>query len=250
MYPTPQDTFHPSESPAPCLEPMPAWKRALDILCCLVALPVLGGCALVMSAVTVLVSPGPILFRQERLGWRGQRFWILKFRTMTVNADTLAHQAYVRGLVASNAPMAKLDGRSDARLIPGGWLLRASGLDELPQLLNVLRGEMSLVGPRPCLPAEFEHAHRPPGGRFAAVPGLTGLWQVSGKNRTTFQEMIRLDVHYAHHVSLVLDLKIIVLTPVVLVRQIVDARLSRARPQPTARNPLVAAAPAGVRPSA
>jgi lipopolysaccharide/colanic/teichoic acid biosynthesis glycosyltransferase len=229
---------------------MPVWKRALDLSCCALALPLLGGCALVMALVTVLVSPGPIFFRQERLGWRGKRFWILKFRTMSVNADTRAHQAYVQGLVASNAPMAKLDGRRDTRLIPGGWLLRASGMDELPQLLNVLRGDMSLVGPRPCLPAEFEHAHRPPGGRFAAVPGLTGLWQVSGKNRTTFQEMIRLDVHYAHHVSLPLDLKIIVLTPVVLLQQIFEARLSRVRPR---REPPVCAAPAapiGIRPPA
>lgn len=209
---------------------MPVWKRSLDVLCCLLGLPLLAIGTLVMVAVTKLVSPGPIFYRQERVGWQGRRFRIFKFRTMTVGADTMVHQNYVRQLVASNAPMQKLDGRRDARLIPGGGWLRASGLDELPQLFNVLRGEMSFVGPRPCMPGEFGPVDAEQGGRFDAVPGLTGLWQVSGKNRTTFQEMIRLDVHYARHVSLPLDLKIIVLSPLVLVRQVLDARLGRARP--------------------
>jgi lipopolysaccharide/colanic/teichoic acid biosynthesis glycosyltransferase len=182
-------------------------------------------------AVTKVISPGPILFRQERVGWRGRRFHLYKFRTMSVGADTAVHRSYVRQLMASNAPMVKLDARRDARLIPGGRWLRASGLDELPQLINVLRGEMSLVGPRPCLPGEFDHVAPTEGGaRSDAVPGLTGLWQVSGKNRTTFQEMIRLDVHYARHVSLLLDLKIIVLTPLVLARQLSELRLKRTLP--------------------
>lgn len=218
---------------------MPAWKRGLDLCCCLLGLPVLAGCTLIMMAVTALVSPGPVFYRQERVGWQGRRFRIFKFRTMTVGADTTVHQNHVRQLLVSNAPMLKLDARCDARLIPGGGWLRAAGLDELPQLINVLRGEMSFVGPRPCLPGEFGDAHTESGGRFDAVPGLTGLWQVSGKNRTTFQEMIRLDVHYAHHVSLPLDLKIIVLTPLVLLRQIYDLRLRRT---PAARLPRVATA--------
>ncbi|MBL9208924.1 MAG: sugar transferase [Opitutaceae bacterium] len=210
---------------------MPVWKRSFDLLCCLLSLPVLAVCSLLMLAVTRLISPGPLFFRQERVGWRGRRFLIYKFRTMTVGADTTVHENHVRQLLASNAPMAKLDARRDVRLIPGGRWLRAAGLDELPQLLNILRGEMSLVGPRPCLPGEFDHGAPEHAGRTDAVPGLTGLWQVSGKNRTTFQEMIRLDVHYARHVSLRLDLKIIVLTPFVLLRQLFDLRARRTQPR-------------------
>ncbi len=206
---------------------MPAWKRGIDILFCLLTLPVLACSCLFMAVVTWLVSPGPVFFRQERVGFRGCRFKIYKFRTMTVGADPAPHQTHFRQLVDSNAPMVKLDARGDARLIPGGWILRASGLDELPQLINVLRGDMSLVGPRPCLPGEFDGylpAHRE---RVDAVPGLTGLWQVSGKNRTTFEEMVRLDIHYARHVSLWLDLKIILLTPWALGVQIGDTWMGR-----------------------
>ena len=201
---------------------MPAWKRGLDIFCSLLALPILGLLVLVMTVVTWLVSPGPVFFRQERVGFRGRRFKIFKFRTMTVGADTTRHRDYFRQLMESNAPMVKLDAQRDARLIPGGWVLRASGVDELPQIINVLRGEMSLIGPRPCTPGEYEQYQPAQRARVNAVPGLTGLWQVSGKNRTTFEEMIRLDLHYAGHVSLPLDLKIILLTPWALVVQIID----------------------------
>ena len=118
-------------APGLLIDAMPAWKRSVDLLCGLLSLPVLAACSLTMLAVTRLISPGPIFFRQERVGWRGRRFHIYKFRTMTVGADTAVHQNHVRQLVASNAPMAKLDARRDARLIPGGRWLRASGLDEL-----------------------------------------------------------------------------------------------------------------------
>jgi lipopolysaccharide/colanic/teichoic acid biosynthesis glycosyltransferase len=118
--------------------------------------------------------------------------------------------------------MVKMDARGDSRLIPGGWLIRASGLDELPQIINVLRGEMSLIGPRPCVPYEFEKYLPWQRERFNAVPGLTGLWQVSGKNRTTFEEMIRLDIQYSRNVSLWMDLKIILLTVPALLVQISD----------------------------
>ena len=206
---------------------MPAWKRGMDVLFCVLALPMLGLWCLAMMVVTRRVSPGPVFFRQERVGFGGRRFWVYKFRTMTVGADPTPHQVHFKELVDSNAPMVKLDARKDARLIPGGWILRASGMDELPQLINVLRGEMSLVGPRPCIPSEFEHylpAHRE---RVNAVPGLTGLWQVSGKNRTTFAEMIRLDIQYARHLSPLLDAKIILLTPWALAVQICDTFLCR-----------------------
>jgi hypothetical protein len=136
---------------------------------------------------------------------------------MIPGSDTAVHEAHVARLMESNGPMTKLDAHGDARLIPFGRLLRAAGLDELPQLINVLRGEMSLVGPRPCLPTEYDK-HLPwQKDRFHTLPGLTGLWQVSGKNRTTFSEMIDLDLQYVQTRSLRLDLKILLKTiPLVL----------------------------------
>ena len=114
--------------------------------------------------------------------------------------------------------MTKLDA-GDKRLIPGGRILRCLGLDELPQLINVLRGEMSLVGPRPCLPYEYEHYQARHGRRFDTLPGLTGLWQVSGKNRTTFEQMINWDITYVETKSLTLDLMIMLKTvPAILVQ--------------------------------
>jgi lipopolysaccharide/colanic/teichoic acid biosynthesis glycosyltransferase len=146
---------------------------------------------------------------------------------MHCGSDTSVHQKYFKELIQTNAPMMKLDSRRDSRLIPGGWLLRASGLDELPQIINVLKGDMSLVGPRPCIPSEFENFLPAQRERCNALPGLTGLWQVSGKNRTTFEEMIRLDIEYSRRVSLLLDLRIIVSTPLALLTQIQDTRRKR-----------------------
>jgi lipopolysaccharide/colanic/teichoic acid biosynthesis glycosyltransferase len=127
----------------------------------------------------------------------------------------------------SNAPMMKMDSHGDPRIIPFGRLLRASGLDELPQLINVLRGEMSLVGPRPCVSYEFEKYLPWQRERFNTLPGLTGLWQVSGKNRTTFTEMIQLDIKYAQSKTLWLDLKIIFKTVPALLIQMWDVRMKR-----------------------
>ena len=136
----------------------------------------------------------------------------------------------------TNAPMQKLDAKGDTRLIPGSWLLRATGLDELPQIINVLRGEMSIVGPRPCIPTEYE-AYLPwQRQRCMAMPGLTGLWQVSGKNRTTFDEMVRLDIRYSQIKSFWLDVKIILLTVPALMVQVADTRLSR-KSAPAAKAP-------------
>ncbi|HZI31050.1 MAG TPA: sugar transferase, partial [Candidatus Binatia bacterium] len=144
------------------------------------------------------------------------------YRTMFCGSDSSTHQGHLTHLMQSDAPMTKMDSRGDSRIIPLGRLLRASGLDELPQLLNVLQGEMSLVGPRPCLPYEAEHYQPWQRARFDAVPGLTGLWQVSGKNRTTFSQMMQLDIRYAKTKSLWLDLKIIALTPSTLLGQLWD----------------------------
>jgi lipopolysaccharide/colanic/teichoic acid biosynthesis glycosyltransferase len=127
----------------------------------------------------------------------------------------------------SNTPMMKMDSQGDPRIIPFGVLLRASGMDELPQLINVLRGEMSLVGPRPCMPYEYDQYLPWQKERFGAVPGLTGLWQVSGKNKTTFVEMIQLDIKYAKNKTLWWDLKIILMTVPALIIQMLETRQAR-----------------------
>jgi lipopolysaccharide/colanic/teichoic acid biosynthesis glycosyltransferase len=205
----------------------PVWKRTLDCICILLALP---GVLLVMVSVSALikiVSPGPVFFKQERVGHRRQRFICWKFRTMFTNADGAVHEQHLKSLQQSGSPLTKMDMIGDPRLIRGGALLRATGLDELPQLINVLRGEMSLVGPRPCTPYEAE-GYRPwQYDRFDTLPGLTGLWQVSGKNKTTFAEMVELDIAYAHSKSLWLDLKIMAATASVLASQVKEARSPR-----------------------
>lgn len=213
--------------PARSRSAIPLWKRVVDLTCCMLALPFLILCALIMTLVTKLTSPGPVIFRQERVGYKGRRFKIYKFRSMHVNVDPSRHEKHFKNLVGTNAPMVKLDTQGDAWLIPGGWLLRASGLDELPQIINILRGEMSLIGPRPCLPSEAELYQPWQRERFNTLPGLTGLWQVSGKNRTTFDEMVRLDIRYAQTCSWGLDLKIMALTLPALLVQIYDTKIGR-----------------------
>jgi len=201
---------------------IPRWKRALDFFCIAVTAPAWAVVGSVVYLLVKVVSPGPAFFRQQRIGYRGKPFECFKFRTMVVNADTGVHQGHLAELISSNTPMTKLDAAGDRRLIPFGRVLRALGLDELPQLLNVLRGDMSLVGPRPCLPYEYQHYSPLHKKRLAAAPGLTGLWQVSGKNRTTFEEMVDFDVEYAAKQSLFLDLKIILLTPFAILQQVLD----------------------------
>ena len=206
---------------------LPLWKRALDLALLIALLPGLLVLGLLVAAVVKAGSPGPIFFRQRRVGYKGREFVCFKFRTMQVNAETESHRLHAQNLIKSQARMEKLDARKDPRLIPLGSLLRACGLDELPQLLNVLRGEMSLVGPRPCIPYECEAYEPWHWGRFDAVPGLTGLWQVSGKNRTTFEEMVRLDIEYAQRRSLWLDLAIIARTIPAIWGQYCDLQAAR-----------------------
>jgi lipopolysaccharide/colanic/teichoic acid biosynthesis glycosyltransferase len=201
-----------------------SWKRTLDVLLILLAMPFLIPLALFIALLIRIGSPGPVLFMQERVGYRGRRFMCLKFRTMFVDADTTTHQGHLQHLMNSNTPMMKMDSQGDPRIIPFGLLLRASGLDELPQLINILRGEMSLVGPRPCLPYEYEKYLPWQRERFGTLPGLTGLWQVSGKNKTTFVEMIQLDIKYAKNKTLWWDLKIILMTIPALIIQMMEAR--------------------------
>lgn len=165
------------------------------------------------------VSPGNVLFRQTRIGRNGKPFTIYKFRSMKLSAPTNVHEAHVEHLIKSNMPMTKLDAVGDSRLIQGGCLIRTSGLDELPQLINVLRGEMSLVGPRPCLPKEFELYEEDQRHRFSVQPGLTGQWQVNRSTSTTFTEMVKMDDDYVDHLSPLKDLQIILKTPFALLGQ-------------------------------
>ena len=218
---------------------LPRWKRTLDVGLILLALPVLIPLALLIAVIIRIVSHGPILFQQERIGYLDEKFMCLKFRTMFVGADTVSHQGHLHQLINSDAPMMKMDSHGDSRIIPLGRWLRSSGLDELPQLINVLKGEMSLVGPRPCLPYESEIYLPWQRERFNAVPGLTGLWQVSGKNRTTFVEMMRLDIEYARNKSLRLDLKIILKTIPALMVQMWDTHKKKKSLSRTTRSKAV-----------
>ena len=197
-------------------------KRGIDIVgSCLLLLifsPVLAAIALAIK----LTSKGPVIFIQERVGWLGTRFKCFKFRTMYANNDAKIHRDYVERLISGKA--SKENGSeiepvvykitSDPRVTPIGKFLRQTSLDEFPQFWNVLRGEMSLVGPRPALPYEYElyddwHRRRV----FEMKPGVTGLWQVSGRSRVSFDDMVRLDLRYSQCWSLWLDLKILLVTP-------------------------------------
>ena len=217
----PRVTVDFSDAPVPRV---PGWKSALDITCILLALPIWLPLMTLLMLVTRLASPGPIFYRQKRVGLGGKHFLIWKFRTMKVSAETQSHERYLEELIHVNCPMTKLDAYGDPRLAPFGRFLRASGLDELPQIFNVLCGEMSLVGPRPCTPNEFAHYELWQRERVNGLPGLTGYWQVNGKNKTTFNEMIVMDLFYLKNLSILLDLKIMLKTCTVIAAQLVESR--------------------------
>jgi lipopolysaccharide/colanic/teichoic acid biosynthesis glycosyltransferase len=208
---------------------LPLWKRALDIAGSLFGLILSSPLFLVLFAYIKVVSPGPVIFKQKRVGYRATPFTFLKFRTMHLNNDMSFHKAHLQRLISSDEPMEKLDSNNDPRIIPGGRVIRKACLDEFPQLVNVLRGEMSLVGPRPCLLYEADEFLRWHGHRFDVLPGLTGLWQVSGKNKLTFKEMIRLDIDYCQKMSPWLDIKILLLTLPTVVGLVFEATLNRLR---------------------
>ena len=202
---------------------VPSWKRALDIVGSSLAILLLSPLFLLTALWIKLVSTGPVLFRQERIGYMQRPFMLLKFRTMPVNVDTSQHTEYMRTLIVGEGetqPMTKQE--SSRPLIPIGRLIRAASVDELPQLFNVWLGDMSLVGPRPCLAYEAEEYLRWHARRFDSLPGMTGLWQVKGKNRTTFKEMIRYDISYERNRSLWLDLWILLLTPWAILMQLLE----------------------------
>ena len=194
-------------------------KRLLDLA---VATAVLIVAAPVMAAIALAIkldSRGPIIFAQDRVGKDGALFHVFKFRTMQLANDESIHAEYVRRLITQNAapaPGASLKLQHDPRVTRVGRLLRRSSLDELPQFVNVLLGEMSVVGPRPDVP--YAVAAYPPAwhARFAVLPGITGLWQVEARNRVSYEQMIQLDLDYCRRQSLALDLRLMVRTPLVM----------------------------------
>lgn len=198
-------------------------KRLLDVLVSALVMIGLAPVMLLCALAVRLDSPGPVFFRQTRAGKDGKPFSVVKFRSMRTNADSKVHEEYVRAFIAAQAAgQVTASGTinklvSDPRVTRTGRWLRKTSLDELPQLWNVLRGDMSIVGPRPPIPYELEHYSPDHMGRLAVKPGITGLWQVSGRSRTTFEEMVSLDLRYITARSILLDLRIILLTiPVVL----------------------------------
>jgi lipopolysaccharide/colanic/teichoic acid biosynthesis glycosyltransferase len=198
-------------------------KRAIDILGSLAALILLSPVFILIAAAIKLTSKGPVLFRQDRVGQFGRRFTFLKFRSMKVNNDSAIHKEYVQKMISGNlnqssescSPVYKI--QNDPRVTAVGRFIRRTSLDEIPQFLNVLAGHMSLVGPRPPIPYELEkydtwHRQRV----LSMKPGITGLWQVFGRSRTTFNEMVRLDIRYIRGWSFWMDLRLLLATPWVI----------------------------------
>jgi exopolysaccharide biosynthesis polyprenyl glycosylphosphotransferase len=201
-------------------------KRVMDTIGSALALFFLSPLLLLIAIAIKLTSKGPVFFRQKRVGQYGEQFVFLKFRSMYVNNDASEHKAYVKQLIAGSAKSQPSNGNGngvykltkDSRITRIGSFLRKTSLDELPQFLNVLKGEMSLVGPRPAIAYEVEaydiwHRRRV----LEAKPGITGLWQVNGRSRIKFDDMVRLDLRYAKTWSPWMDLKILMRTPVVVV---------------------------------
>lgn len=189
--------------------------RALDLVATTLLAILLLPFILLIALVIKLDSPGPVFFRQQRVGRGRRQFLVAKFRTMQHGADHDVHRDYMLALIESGTPAPKLAG--DARVTRFGGFLRRTSLDELPQLWNVLRGDMSLVGPRPPIPYELEKYPPHWYQRFAVKPGVTGLWQVSGRSTVSLEEMIRLDIEYARRRSLGTNLWILIRTiPAVL----------------------------------
>jgi len=197
-------------------------KRFFDLVGASVCLLVFSPLLVAVAVLVRLTTPGPALFRQTRLGRDRRPFMLYKFRTMYDGCEDEVHRRYVRSLLREGNPstagqrgLYKIEG--DARITPLGRVLRRLSVDELPQLFNVIKGDMSLVGPRPALAWEAEMFDPPYDQRFIVMPGMTGLWQVSGRNRLTFKRALELDVEYVHRRCFTLDLLILLKTiPVVL----------------------------------
>jgi len=192
-------------------------KRAIDVFVSVLAIIVLSPLLALISLTIKLSSKGPVLFKQQRVGQYGRRFTFLKFRSMKCGSDPVIHQEYVKGFITGKIASPRgttFKITEDPRHTPIGSFLRKGSLDELPQLFNVLKGDMSLVGPRPAIPYEIDLYKLWHHSRFLAVkPGITGLWQVTGRSKTTFDDMVRLDLRYVRQWSLWLDIKILLQTP-------------------------------------
>jgi exopolysaccharide biosynthesis polyprenyl glycosylphosphotransferase len=197
-------------------------KKLIDITGSLVALLFFSPIFMILAAAVKVTSEGPVFFKQERVGLKGEIFTFLKFRSMYTNSDHNRHKDYIKKLIKEGKDDANAPGvyklSNDPRITPLGGFLRKTSLDELPQFINVLKGEMSLVGPRPPIPYECElydiwHKRR----LLSVKPGITGLWQVTGRSSTTFDEMVRLDLKYVNDWSLWLDIKLLLKTPWVII---------------------------------
>lgn len=215
-------------SPAPSRAPNATWfatssrKRALDIVVASIGL-VLASPIFVLAAIAIrLESGGGVLFRQERVGMAGRTFTCLKLRSMTSGVDDAPHRAYVGAMIVAPDEAQAMKGMyklvDDPRVTSVGRFLRRWSFDELPQLFNVLAGDMSIVGPRPALDYEVELYQDWQRERLNVKPGITGLWQVSGRNRLTFEEQCRLDIAYTRDGSLGRDIAIILKTPAAMIR--------------------------------
>jgi exopolysaccharide biosynthesis polyprenyl glycosylphosphotransferase len=193
-------------------------KRTIDVLGSALAIILFSPVMLLIAVAIKLTSPGPVLFRQERIGQYGKRFSCLKFRSMKVNNDCTIHKSYVEKLIKGEVNQPEASGlykiSHDPRITAVGRFIRKTSLDELPQFFNVLMGEMSIVGPRPPIPYELEQYDTWHRTRILSMkPGITGLWQVFGRSRTTFDEMVRMDIRYIRNWSLWMDLQLIIATP-------------------------------------
>lgn len=199
-------------------------KRGLDLCVTLLLLPAFGLITLLVALLIRIDSPGYIFFRQKRVGQDGEEFYLYKFRSMYENSNDQLHREdikrYMQGEAISTTEQVSMAYKriNDPRVTRVGKFLRKSSIDELPQLLNVLKGEMSLVGPRPPLPYEVEQYSPYDRLRLSGKPGLTGPWQVYGRSRVTFQTMIEMDVAYLQRQSIWEDIKLIVLTIPVMLR--------------------------------
>lgn len=206
-----------SETPAPVgMTP----KRVVDIVLALSGILLLAPLLIICYVAIIIASPGPALFRHRRVGFDGRHFNCLKFRTMVTNAPERLRQLLESDPVAAAEWTANRKLRNDPRVTMIGHILRRSSLDELPQLFNVLRGDMSIVGPRPVTDEELERYSTSIGAYLACRPGITGLWQVSGRSTTTYSKRVACDTFYAHNWSMKLDAKILIVTiPALLVTE-------------------------------
>lgn len=197
-------------------------KRLIDVSITVVLLPLLLVTMAVIAILIRLDSKGPVLFRQQRLGLKGKEFTLLKFRSMYAESDDRLHREAIKRYMNGDRLSDDHNGanpyklQNDPRVTRIGRLLRRTSLDELPQFFNVLRGDMSLVGPRPPLPYEVEHYSARDWLRLAGKPGLTGYWQVYGRSKVDFKTMVEMDIAYLQSQSLREDLKLIALTPLVM----------------------------------